>query len=684
MRILSWNVNSVRTLRQYHPWCEHKNYQTIIEALNADIICLQEMKITRSSTDSDLALVPGYDAFFSYPKRRHGYSGVTTYVRTDYTPIEAEEGFSGLLSKSSGIESKIGCYGQLWHEFSPAELLELDSEGRVVITDHRLFVLINIYFPVDDPSEERQAFRFKFYHAIRLRIEALIAGGRQVVIVGDVNTTHQEIDHCDPRKSMRDLGISCFHETPTRRWIHELVQPRGPMYDMFRYFHPTQEKAFTCWNTLLNARPVNYGTRIDYVLATEGLIPWMADATVEADIMGSDHCPVAVTFHDTNPVNGDCLKNVMAPPDWKPGDKRDPPRLCAKFWDEFTGKQQKLSSFFNKKSTSLSGGSTTELGETRSGGITQEERKETIIATNGKGGTLEITTPPSESCAQPSTISVAAPPAVHAQPSQSTLPARSGPSKLRAPTRKGQKSKQKAIKVGVKVPPSQGQSSISSFLLPKTTTAGTAKPIVGEPMCDATQDLPSTSLETPPSLEDAQPLFENPLACSSDPGVDLDVPTTGRLSQPTTLGTMSASPNSSTDLDQGDSTSSAGTWSTPNAASQWRSLMRPKVIPKCWHDEPAKEWVVNKTGPNQGRMFYLCARPVGPSDIGLLNFEGKSVIVPKSRRLVGEYRCDFFEWKNGPKRKGQQGGRIRSATENLNGEDTRQGEDSSLKKSRTK
>ncbi|TPX69223.1 hypothetical protein SpCBS45565_g02553 [Spizellomyces sp. 'palustris'] len=675
---------SVRTLRQYHPWCEHKNYQTILEALNADIICLQEMKITRSSTDSDLALVPGYDAFFA-----HGYSGVTTYVRTVYTPIDAEEGFSGLLSKSSGIESKIGCYGPLWHEFSPAELLELDSEGRVVITDHRLFVLINIYFPVDDPSEERQAFRFKscrFYHAIRLRIEALIAGGRQVVIVGDVNTTHQEIDHCDPRKSMRDLGISCFHDTHTRRWIHELVQPRGPMYDMFRYFHPTQEKAFTCWNTLLNARPVNYGTRIDYVLATEGLIPWMADAAVEAEIMGSDHCPVAVTFHDTNPVNGDCLKKVMAPPDWKPGDKRDPPRLCAKFWDEFAGKQQKLSSFFNKKSTSLIGAPTTELGGTRPPGQdTQEERKETIIASIEKEGRLEIKTTTSESCVERSTISVAAPPTVHSQPSSHSTPiARSGPPKPRPPARKGLKSKQKAIKVGVKLPPSQGQPSISSFLMPKTTTVGTAKPIVGEPTCDANQDLTSTSQETPPSLEDAQPVFENPLACSSGPGFDLDAPTTGKLSQPTTLGNISGPTNSSTDVDQADSTSSAGTWSTPDAASQWRSLMRPKEIPRCWHDEPAKEWIVNKTGPNQGRMFYLCARPVGPSDIGLLKFEGKSVIVPKSRRLVGEYRCDFFEWKNGPKRKGQQGGRIRNATETLNGEDARQGGDSSLKKSRTR
>eukprot|EP00842_Homolaphlyctis_polyrhiza_P004846 jgi/Hompol1/5362/HPOL_000407-RA len=132
----------------------------------------------------------------------------------------------------------------------------------------------------------------RFHHAIQLRVEAFIQQKRQVILVGDINVVHMPIDHCDPQRSMSDLGISDFQATPARQWLDKFLAPKGPMTDTFRYFHPSTAQAFTVWNTLVNAREANFGTRIDMILVTSGLVPMMRDSRILADIMGSDHAPI--------------------------------------------------------------------------------------------------------------------------------------------------------------------------------------------------------------------------------------------------------------------------------------------------------------------------------------------------------------------------------------------------------
>ncbi|KAI8850852.1 Endonuclease/exonuclease/phosphatase [Chytridium lagenaria] len=257
MRLLSWNVNESQT--------DLNSCEELFRLLHADIFCFQEFKLNRARVDSQIALVPGFDAFFAFNKNRAGYSGVTTYTRTGpTTPHDSEDCFS---SRSTDIFLDI---------FSEKELQALDTEGRVVVTDHKLFVLLNPY-----------STRYRFHLAIGHKVAILVASGREVMVVGDFNVCHREIDHCDPGKCILK-NIDKFEDTPSRRWMDTFLLPQGNMVDLFRYFHPERRGAFTCWNTLIDARKSNYGTRIDYITCTAGLLPWMKSCDIDASIMGSD------------------------------------------------------------------------------------------------------------------------------------------------------------------------------------------------------------------------------------------------------------------------------------------------------------------------------------------------------------------------------------------------------------
>ncbi|KAM4663351.1 DNA-(apurinic or apyrimidinic site) endonuclease 2 [Discoglossus pictus] len=288
---------------------------------------------------------------------------VATFCKNTATPWAAEEGLSGLLTNHKG---NIGCYGDT-EEFSEEELHSLDQEGRAVLTQHRILTsenkeetltVINVYCPRADPEKpERKSYKLNFYRLLQIRAEAILNTGGHVIILGDVNTSHKPLDHCDPT----DLEV--FEENPGRQWLnHFLGEPGVPQtkdsdpaissgegctsgyfLDSFRYFHPTQKNAFTCWCTVTGARQTNYGTRIDYILGDRLLVETeFLDSIILPDVDGSDHCPVK-SF----------LKCSMVPA------AKCPP-LCTKFLPEFAGRQQKLSQFLIKKCRDL--------------GITAEER----------------------------------------------------------------------------------------------------------------------------------------------------------------------------------------------------------------------------------------------------------------------------------------------------------------------
>ncbi|XP_030403222.1 DNA-(apurinic or apyrimidinic site) lyase 2 isoform X3 [Gopherus evgoodei] len=262
--------------------------------------------------------------------------GVATFCKDSATPLAAEEGLSGLLARP-GEGGAVGCYGDLG-AFTPQELKALDSEGRAVITHHRIrtsaqqettLTVINVYCPRADPQRpERAAYQASFYQLLQGRAEALLRDGGHVVILGDINTSHRPIDHCEPG------DLEAFQEHPGRRWLDGFLwAPDGPpgqglFVDTFRLLHPSQPYAFTCWRIDTGARLTNHGTRLDYVLADRALaLAELRDARILPEVPGSDHCPVLAELAAT------FLPAPHCPP------------LCTRHMPEFAGTQQKLSRF---------------------------------------------------------------------------------------------------------------------------------------------------------------------------------------------------------------------------------------------------------------------------------------------------------------------------------------------------
>ncbi len=303
-----------------------------------------------------IAFIDGFTSYFSFCRKRSGYSGVATYVKDSHLPVKAEEGLAGVLASNS---DSVGFYDGIQDELSLDDMKALDSEGRTVITLHQLkenksLAIINVYCPRADPEKpERKVFKLKFYKLLELRAEALRKAGHFVVIVGDVNCSHRQIDHCDPYEE--------FEQNPARKWMDhflhsidnqqeeqsdeeedwkivssELQNPGGRFVDAFRHFHPGRELAFTCWNTMKNCRSTNYGTRLDYILVCKDMINCLEDCDIDQELLGSDHCPVIANFKDIAAI---------------PASKC--PSFCTRFYPEFAGSQQKLSSYFTKEKRKL-------------------------------------------------------------------------------------------------------------------------------------------------------------------------------------------------------------------------------------------------------------------------------------------------------------------------------------------
>ncbi|CAH0477822.1 unnamed protein product [Peronospora belbahrii] len=343
LRLVTWNINGLRAVLQRLG----QSVQEFLENLEADIICLQETKITRSELDQELVRPPGFDAFYSFCRHRGGYSGVVTFVRNDLPTIAAEEGLTGIWH----TQDSVGHIGSLHNELSTKLVHELESEGRCVITNHQAFVLLNIYCPALS-SADRLEYKLQFHALLEDRVKALREANKRVVIVGDINIAHREIDHCDPGAHRSDC--SSFADHPCRKWMddflglpEEMKMPvpwernndrymegkcAAKIVDVFRHLHPNQTKAFTCWNTLTGARQTNYGTRIDYILVDAVFLTCVSSCSIEAERLGSDHCPVVMSCTvEVKTDSGTNIGGVAA--------------LCAKNYVEFSGTQQSIEAF---------------------------------------------------------------------------------------------------------------------------------------------------------------------------------------------------------------------------------------------------------------------------------------------------------------------------------------------------
>jgi exodeoxyribonuclease-3 len=255
LKLISWNVNGIRAAIQ-------KDFFNSFKQMDPDILALQETKIQDAQLTEEMKQVPGYESFWSHASVKKGYSGVCTYTRI----------------KPKQINSSIGI-----HRF--------DNEGRIVETDFDDFILFNVYFPNGQMSAERLEYKLDFYKNFIDYIDAYKNRGRSVIITGDYNTAHNEIDLKNPKANEDMSGFLRIE----RDWLDRMVE-RGYV-DTFRHFHPDTVK-YSWWTYRFKARERNIGWRIDYFFVTEDIIRngWIKEAFIDNDISGSDHCPVGLVM----------------------------------------------------------------------------------------------------------------------------------------------------------------------------------------------------------------------------------------------------------------------------------------------------------------------------------------------------------------------------------------------------
>lgn len=245
MKLISWNVNGLRA-------CVQKGFLDFFQKIDADIFCLQETKLQEGQIDLDL---PGYYQYWNYAQKK-GYSG--TAVFTKQRPISERYGL--------GIE-------------------EHDKEGRVITLEFDSFYLVTVYTPNSQNELARLDYRMEWEDAFRAYLLQL-NDSKPVVVCGDMNVAHKEIDLKNPKTNVKNAGFT-FEE---REKFGTLLN--AGFLDTFRYFYPEQKDIYSWWSYRFKAREKNAGWRIDYFLASKSLETNLKDAKIHTDILGSDHCPV--------------------------------------------------------------------------------------------------------------------------------------------------------------------------------------------------------------------------------------------------------------------------------------------------------------------------------------------------------------------------------------------------------
>jgi len=250
MKLLCWNVNGLRAIdkKGFFPWFQNEA---------PDILCLQEIKATPEQLPPHLRNLPGYHTFWN-PAEKKGYSGVGTFSKIK--PLSVKTGF--------GRE-------------------EFDSEGRILITAFPTFTLFNIYFPKGKKNKERLQYKLDFYDAFLSHADNLKAHKHNIIVCGDFNTAHKEIDLARPKENERISGFLPVE----RAWIDMFVD--HGYIDTFRKFH-VESNQYSWWDLKTGARARNVGWRIDYFFVNKEFLPNVKNAFILQHVMGSDHCPVGI------------------------------------------------------------------------------------------------------------------------------------------------------------------------------------------------------------------------------------------------------------------------------------------------------------------------------------------------------------------------------------------------------
>ncbi|TFY69302.1 hypothetical protein EVJ58_g501 [Rhodofomes roseus] len=540
------------------------------------------MKSARATLQRDAALPGHYLSLFSFPLNKGGYSGVAVYANSQkVTPLRAEEGLSGLLQPNpplSAEERVSPAYPRPHHidlysdeqTDAPSSFDELDGEGRALVLDFGLFVLINVYCPAET-TETRLPYKMNFHLMLQERVRKLTEEeGREVMVLGDINVSATPLDHAEGNLPS---NAASWHDHPAREWMRKWLEPDGPMVDAIRLFWPDRKNMFTY-----------------YVLVTRGLLPWIKHGDIQASLKGSDHCPIYVDLHDELVLDsGDRVKLSDA---MKQKEGMHPPRLAAKHWEELAGKQTMLSSFFGKR------------------GAQQSPPAETSPPSDAPAAPIPPLSP-SQSSSTTSTGTYPSKVSSSPAPSQSqskitpkAITTRQAPSATAAKRKAPEKSSGSSKKRKMQNP---SQPNISTFFGKPSASPSSSKEVI---VVDDDDSDPTASL-----VHNAE--------VTEDDQIDSDY----RLARELSLSEGSAVENEP-----------SATPSSSQSKSAWAGLFAPVKPPTCTvHNEPTRLWTVNKPGPNKGKKFYLCSRPVGP---GYDKGKGERL----REEVNHEYRCNYFKW----------------------------------------
>ena len=250
MRILSWNVNGIRAI-------EKKGFLPWVYKESPDILCLQETKSHPDQLSENLLRPNGYKTFWSAAEKK-GYSGVALFTKKE--PKKVQEGL--------GIK-------------------KFDTEGRTLIADYGDFVLFNIYFPNGSAGNVRVPFKLAFCEAFLKVADGLKKKDKKIIVCGDVNTAHTEIDLARPKENEKNTGFL----PEERAWVSKFIL-QG-FIDTFRHVHK-EPNHYTWWDYKTGARSRNVGWRIDYFFVTIDLVVRLKSAFILEKVLGSDHCPVGI------------------------------------------------------------------------------------------------------------------------------------------------------------------------------------------------------------------------------------------------------------------------------------------------------------------------------------------------------------------------------------------------------
>ncbi|MBO5087977.1 MAG: exodeoxyribonuclease III [Lachnospiraceae bacterium] len=245
MKLISWNVNGIRA-------CVSKGFMDFFAEIDADIFCIQESKMQEGQLELDL---PGYHQYWNYAEKK-GYSGTAIFTKKE--PLSVMNGI--------GIE-------------------EHDKEGRVITLEFEDFYMVTVYTPNSQNELARLDYRMEWEDAFLAYLKKL-EEKHPVIVCGDMNVAHKEIDLKNPKTNRKNAGFTDEEREKFTRLLD------NGFVDTFRHFYPDQEGIYSWWSYRFQAREKNAGWRIDYFLASECLKDQLQDSKIHTEIMGSDHCPV--------------------------------------------------------------------------------------------------------------------------------------------------------------------------------------------------------------------------------------------------------------------------------------------------------------------------------------------------------------------------------------------------------